>query len=155
MAMKYELTSDLMTGNSLIDAEHKQLFDAINDLMDACAQGVGREKIMSTTQFLNSYVNKHFGDEEKLQVQSKYPGYAAHKQFHDGYKRQLSQTTQALIAEGPTVKALGDLHHQGALHALAEHLASVLIGAVDVAGGVQGVGRAAACAVQALSLIHI
>lgn len=61
MAMKYELTSDLMTGNSLIDAEHKQLFDAINDLMDACAQGVGREKIMSTTQFLNSYVNKHFG----------------------------------------------------------------------------------------------
>ena len=37
MAMKYELTSDLMTGNSLIDAEHKQLFDAINDLMDACA----------------------------------------------------------------------------------------------------------------------
>ena len=41
MAMKYELTSDLMTGNSLIDAEHKQLFDAINDLMDACAQGVG------------------------------------------------------------------------------------------------------------------
>ena len=102
MAMKYELTSDLMTGNSLIDAEHKQLFDAINDLMDACAQGVGREKIMSTTQFLNSYVNKHFGDEEKLQVQS--------KQFHDGYKRQLSQTTQALIAEGPTVKALGDLN---------------------------------------------
>ena len=88
MAMKYELTSDLMTGNSLIDAEHKQLFDAINDLMDACAQG----------------------DEEKLQVQSKYPGYAAHKQFHDGYKRQLSQTTQALIAEGPTVKALGDLN---------------------------------------------
>ena len=88
MAMKYELTSDLMTGNSLIDAEHKQLFDAINDLMDACAQGVGREKIMSTTQFLNSYVNKHFGDEEKLQVQSKYPGYAAHKQFHDGYKRR-------------------------------------------------------------------
>ena len=56
MAMKYELTSDLMTGNSLIDAEHKQLFDAINDLMDACAQGVGREKFMSTTQFLNSYV---------------------------------------------------------------------------------------------------
>lgn len=110
MAMKYELTSDLMTGNSLIDAEHKQLFDAINDLMDACAQGVGREKIMSTTQFLNSYVNKHFDDEEKLQVQSKYPGYAAHKQFHDGYKRQLSQTTQALIAEGPTVKALGDLN---------------------------------------------
>ena len=45
MAMKYELTSDLMTGNSLIDAEHKQLFDAINDLMDACAQGAGEDHV--------------------------------------------------------------------------------------------------------------
>ena len=108
--MRYELTQDLLTGNQLIDSEHRQLFDAINALMDACAQGAGRTKINETVQFLNSYVNKHFGDEEKLQVQSKYPGYAAHKQFHDGYKRQLSQTTQALIAEGPTVKALGDLN---------------------------------------------
>ena len=101
--MRYELTQDLLTGNQLIDSEHRQLFDAINALLDACAQGAGRTKINETVQFLNSYVNKHFGDEEKLQVQSKYPGYAAHKQFHDGYKRQLSQTTQALIAEGPTV----------------------------------------------------
>ena len=108
--MRYELTQDLLTGNQLIDSEHRQLFDAINALLDACAQGAGRTKINETVQFLNSYVNKHFGDEEKLQVQSKYPGYAAHKQFHDGYKRQLSQTTQALIAEGPTVKALGDLN---------------------------------------------
>ena len=35
MAMKYELTSDLMTGNSLIDAEHKQLFDAIRSLVSS------------------------------------------------------------------------------------------------------------------------
>ena len=55
----------------------------------------------------------------------------------DGVLRQLG------------VKALGDLHHQGALHPLAEHLAAVLISAVDVAGGVQSVGRAAASAVQA------
>ena len=99
MAMKYELTSDLMTGNSLIDAEHKQLFDAINDLMDACAQGVGREKIMSTTQFLNSYVSKHFRDEEQLQLQSKYPGYNAHHTFHEGYKRELAAAANQIGAE--------------------------------------------------------
>ncbi len=110
MAMRYELTADLMTGNTLIDTEHKQLFDAINSLMDACAQGKGREKIMSTAQFLEKYVDKHFGDEEGLQVKSKYPNYPAHKQFHDGYKRQLDDTIQVLITEGPTVKALGALN---------------------------------------------
>ena len=36
--MRYELTQDLLTGNNLIDTEHKQLFAAINDLLDACAQ---------------------------------------------------------------------------------------------------------------------
>lgn len=110
MAMRYELTADLMTGNTLIDTEHKQLFDAINSLMDACAQGKGREKIMSTAQFLEKYVDKHFGDEEGLQVKSKYPNYPAHKQFHDGYKRQLDDTIQVLITGGPTVKALGALN---------------------------------------------
>ena len=110
MALRYELTNDLLTGNNLIDTEHKQLFDAINELMEACSQGTGRDKIMSTAQFLTNYVNKHFGDEEQLQVSSKYPNYPAHKQFHDGYKRQLSEATQELIKEGPTVKALGDLN---------------------------------------------
>ena len=41
---------------------------------------------------------------------SKYPNYPAHKQFHENYKKQLAQTNQELIAEGPTVKALGDLN---------------------------------------------
>ena len=108
--MKYELTADLLTGNQLIDTQHRQLFEAVNRLMDACAQGKGREKIMSTAQFLEKYVDKHFGDEEGLQVKSKYPNYPAHKQFHDGYKRQLDDTIQVLITEGPTVKALGALN---------------------------------------------
>ena len=110
MAMRYELTDDLLTGNTLIDSEHRQLFAAINDLMDACSQGQGRDKIMSTARFLFDYVNKHFSDEERLQTTSKYPNYPAHKQFHENYKKQLAQTNQELIAEGPTVKALGDLN---------------------------------------------
>ena len=108
--MKYELTQDLLTGNALIDSEHRQLFAAVNSLMDACSQGQGRGQIQQTVTFLSNYVVKHFGDEERLQVQSNYPGYAAHKQFHDGYRRQLSEVAQELVQAGPTVKALGDLN---------------------------------------------
>ncbi len=108
--MQYELTQDLITGNTLIDTEHKQLFAAINDLLDACTKGKGRDQVMKTVDFLNRYVERHFSDEEKLQVNSKYPNYPAHKTFHDGYKRQMTQTTQELLNEGPTVKALGKLN---------------------------------------------
>lgn len=41
--MRYEMTKDLETGNALIDSEHRQLFKAVNDLLDACSQGKGRK----------------------------------------------------------------------------------------------------------------
>ncbi len=108
--MKYELTMDLLTGYQLIDNQHKQLFEAVNRLMDACSKGKGRDQIQETVNFLGDYVMKHFGDEERLQTRSNYPGYTSHKQFHDGYRRQLAEVAQMLVQEGPTVKALGELN---------------------------------------------
>lgn len=108
--MKYELTEDLLTGNAQIDAQHRQLLETVNRLMDACAKGKGRDQIQSTVTFLSDYVVKHFQDEERLQLQSNYPGYAGHKQFHDGYRKQLAADAQVLLQEGPTVKALGNLN---------------------------------------------
>ena len=118
--MKYELTDDLLTGNALIDSEHRELFAAVNNLMDACAQGKGRDQIQKTVQFLEDYVAKHFRDEEGLQTKSNYPGYPAHKQFHDGYRRKLAETTQVLTREGPSVKARGDLN--GVVAILVSHI---------------------------------
>lgn len=108
--MKYELTMDLLTGYQLIDNQHKQLFEAVNRLMDACSKGKGRDQIQETVNFLGDYVTKHFGDEERLQTRSNYPGYTSHKQFHDGYRRQLAEVAQLLVQEGPTVKSLGELN---------------------------------------------
>ena len=48
-----------------------------------------------------------------------------------------------LLAQGP-----GHRHHDGALHALAEELAAVLVNTGNGAGGVVGVGGTAAGAVQ-------
>lgn len=110
--MKYELTPELVTGNKLIDSEHRQLLDTINELMVACSQGKGREKSVEVFQYLLGYVDKHFADEEKLQVQSKYPEYAAHRQFHETYKKTLREFSQVLISEGPTIKTLGTLNQQ-------------------------------------------
>ena len=110
MSLFYEVTPELMTGNTLIDSEHKQLFQAVNQLMDACSKGKGREQVMQTAQFLRQYVDKHFQNEEQLQMKHNYPGHPAHKQFHNGYKQKLNETMQNLINEGPTLKTLGDLN---------------------------------------------
>ncbi len=108
--MKYELTAELMTGNSLIDSQHKELIAAINSLLDACASGRGREQIAATVKFLNNYVVKHFKDEEKLQETSKYPNIAPHKVFHTDYIKKLAVATATVEKDGATVKALSDIN---------------------------------------------
>jgi hemerythrin len=108
--MAYVLTPDLLTGNSLIDEEHKQLFKAINDLLDACASGKGRAHLAETLKFLGDYTAKHFGDEEKLQLDSKYPDYANHKILHDGFKRVVAELSAKLQKEGATVTLVGQVN---------------------------------------------
>lgn len=108
--MRYELTKDLETGNALIDMEHRQLFKAVNDLLDACSQGQGRGHLEPTLDFLTSYVKKHFADEESLQTKSAYPGYTGHKQFHENYKRQLNQVALEIKNQGATIAALSQLN---------------------------------------------
>lgn len=87
--MRYELTKDLETGNMTIDREHRELFDAVNRLMDACASGKGRPAVEPAVQFLTSYVDRHFAHEEELQKKFSYPGYSTHHLFHENYKRKL------------------------------------------------------------------
>lgn len=110
--MGYEVTKDLETGNTLIDSQHRQLFRAVNQLMEACQAGQGRTKIETTARFLESYVRKHFGDEEALQRTSKYPGYAVHKRFHDGFVLQMDNVCQAIARDGGTLANLSILNNQ-------------------------------------------
>lgn len=108
--MRYELTKDLETGNAIIDGEHRELFAAVNRLMDACGKGQGRTTLEPTLKFLLDYVAKHFGHEEQLQTQHKYPNISGHKLFHAEYTRQLKQIAAAIPASGPSVTDLNALN---------------------------------------------
>jgi hemerythrin len=106
----YEFTPDLATGNVMIDSQHKQLIKAIDDLITACSGGKGGDKLEPTLKFLSDYTNKHFGDEEKLQLQYKYPDCANHKKLHDGFKQSVKDLGDQLRKEGPTVVLIGKVN---------------------------------------------
>ncbi|MCI8811609.1 MAG: hemerythrin family protein [Oscillibacter sp.] len=118
--MKYELTKELETGNAVIDREHRELFRAVSQLMDACSKGQGRSSMEPAIQFLLGYVDKHFAHEERLQQSSKYPGYAAHKAFHTGYRKTLGEIVAQIPSSGPTVTNLSQLNHH--IAALINHI---------------------------------
>lgn len=109
--MSYQFTPDLETGNALIDAEHRQLIDAVNSLLEACTQGQGRAQLSKTTRFLYDYTAKHFADEERLQQQSRYPHYQDHKQYHESFKRLVADLMKRLNDQGPTVALVGEVNN--------------------------------------------
>lgn len=108
--MAYQFTKDLETGNSVIDAEHRQLVDAVNALLDACAKGQGRAQLLNTARFLLNYTQKHFSDEEAIQVKNHYPDYARHKKIHDDFKKVAADLVSKIENEGPTVANVGQIN---------------------------------------------
>lgn len=89
---KYEL------GVPLIDTQHKELFRRVESFMQVLrAEDNWDEKIPQlneTLEFMKRYVVEHFRDEEEYQRSINYPGYAAHKQIHDGmvdYVQEVSR----------------------------------------------------------------
>jgi methyl-accepting chemotaxis protein len=107
---KIAWSSDLETGNDLIDSQHKQLIEALGNLMDACSGGRGRAVLAETFDFLESYTAKHFGDEEALQKEHAYPDYPNHKRLHDGFKHVVADIGRQLKKEGPTIALVGKVN---------------------------------------------
>lgn len=108
--MAYKWSKELETGNPMIDGQHKELISAINSLLDACALGKGRAEIEHTTKFLSDYTTKHFSDEEKLQLQYKYPDYTNHRRYHEEFKRVVNELMAELRKEGATIVLVGKVN---------------------------------------------
>ena len=108
--MAYQFTKDLETGYSVIDSEHRQLIDTINSLLDACSKGQGRAQLLKTAHFLLNYTEKHFLDEEALQMKNHYPDYARHKKIHDDFKKTAADLVKKIEKEGPSVVTVGQIN---------------------------------------------
>ena len=108
--MAYTFTKDLETGNQLIDSEHRQQIDAVNNLLAACATGKGRAELANTTKFLQDYTAKHFGNEEMLQLQYQYPDYVNHKRYHEDFKKVVAGICSKLDKDGPSIILVGEVN---------------------------------------------
>ena len=108
--MAFLWNKNLETGNILIDQQHKQLIDAINNLLQACSTGKGRAEIAKTTKFLYDYTQKHFRDEERLQMQYRYPDYPNHKRYHHEFEQVVKDLAMQLQKEGPTIALVGKIN---------------------------------------------
>ncbi|MCI7796080.1 MAG: bacteriohemerythrin [Lachnospiraceae bacterium] len=102
--MRAVFDETLITGNALIDGQHKELIDRINKLLILCENDKpAKREAIRLLDYLIEYTEFHFGEEEKLQEELGYPGLAEHKKKHE----ELRETVKVLYEmleeqEGPT-----------------------------------------------------
>ena len=101
--MRAEFDETMVTGNEMIDGQHKELIDKINKLLDSCEVGNDKLTAIKTLDYLADYTDFHFGEEEKLQESISYPGIEQHKKEHEKLRRVVEELHEMLEEqEGPT-----------------------------------------------------
>jgi len=73
----------------LFDAQHRQLFDLINQLHDAMRSGQGKSVIGKVLTELRRYTVSHFGAEEDAMRKAGYAGLSQHQAEHRKFVAQV------------------------------------------------------------------
>jgi hemerythrin len=78
-------------GIPLIDDQHKELIRLTNELYKSCLAGeeTAKTNFMAAVKGTVDYVKYHFGVEEKLLQNVKYPEFAEHKKAHEEFVKHI------------------------------------------------------------------
>lgn len=103
--MIVEFDDNLITGNEMIDTQHRELISRISQLLSSCENGDGTQKAIEMLDYLMDYTVFHFGEEEKLQEEIEYPGIKEHKEKHEEFKQTIRSLKNTLTEGGePTAE---------------------------------------------------
>ncbi len=102
-------TPKYAVGHQVIDAQHQQLFQHADALLEAMHEGRAGEELGQLLDFLGRYVIEHFGTEERLMDGAKYPGTAQHKADHAAFVRRFQENVEIFRKKGATSMVVLDL----------------------------------------------
>ncbi len=96
-------SDSLVTGNAMIDGDHRRLIAYVNDLHTAMLGGQGSEAIERVVANLISYTREHFAREQAQMDRATYPGFDAHMQAHAGFIAKVEEFQKQLEMRSGTV----------------------------------------------------
>jgi hemerythrin len=106
--MAFGWTKDLETGHMQIDTEHKKLIAAADALLEACAQGKGRQEVGGAVDFLVSYTKTHFAHEEELMTRHKYPALNAQISWHRPFVTDIEALSKKIKEQGANIAMVAE-----------------------------------------------
>ncbi len=91
---KLEWDEKYSVGVAEIDTQHRQLFDAINALLDAIETNSAEEKLKDIIDTILNYKKFHFETEEKYFKEFNYPEAEEHIRKHREFSDQIDALSQ-------------------------------------------------------------
>ena len=109
------------TGVQIIDDQHRQIFQTINELFDLLQSAAPLPQILDTLDFLIAYAVNHFQTEESFMSENGYPNLPEHHEEH----RNLIERIHTIRArfkspEPPTLPELSRMVNDWTSHHLGE-----------------------------------
>jgi hemerythrin len=115
-------TEMLAIDGGAVDEQHRALFEAINAFHEAVAQGHETEAVARALDFLRSYGQQHFRDEEDTLAGMAYPRLDQHRRQHQLFLEQVAAFRSQLLEGG-----------SGLGHSMSQFLGSWLVNHIMVA----------------------
>jgi hemerythrin len=106
---KFVWTEQLNVGIEVIDQQHRRIVEYINQLDDARSNGMSNDEITWLLNDLVDYTISHFGFEESLQEEAKYPFLTSHKKVHELFTKRIAEFQQRAEQGEDVIKALNSL----------------------------------------------
>lgn len=100
--VRIEWTDGLSVGIELVDNQHKELLEKLNDISHAIEHNHSVESITKTLDFMMEYTDYHFGTEERHMEATDYPRIEYHKKMHKEFVDTLKGMTEDYLEDGAT-----------------------------------------------------
>lgn len=108
--MALQWTCDLSVNVGKIDQQHQEIFSRYNDFLDACRNGKKHEVLLELLDFLTSYVDEHFEDEEKFMRKYKYPDMDTHIREHQDLVQTVQKFRTRLALQGSSISLIAEIN---------------------------------------------
>lgn len=84
-----EWKEEYLIGISIIDEQHKHIFDITNTLYNYILEGHSNDKLSSTFSELYFFISDHFNSEEVL-MKTQYTDFSGHIEEHNIFKEKIT-----------------------------------------------------------------
>ena len=99
------------TGDEMIDNQHKQLFEFFNDFEEVIKEGRGESFIQNSLEFIENYIDCHFGIEELCMFKHKCQIAGKNQLAHENFRKTFVEFKNKINASGNKNHIANEMHH--------------------------------------------